>query len=106
MLRTRLKAICLLIVAAVLLSALGPVRAQDKVTIEVVYWNWGPDAVQTHKDIADGFMKLHPEIIVKPVPVDGTNWGTYLDGLATLIAGGEKPDTVLVASEGVRLLVE
>jgi hypothetical protein len=35
------------------------------------------------------FEALHPEIDVVPVGVEGTNWGTYLDGVATLIAGGE-----------------
>jgi multiple sugar transport system substrate-binding protein len=106
MMPIRLKPILLMLTLAILLLSLGPIHALDKITVEVVFWNWGPDAVETHKQIAEGFMALHPDIIVKPVPVDGTNWGTYLDGMATLIAGGEKPDTVLVASEGVRLLVQ
>jgi len=102
----RSKMFVFVVLGAILLGTLGTVAAQDQVQLEVLYWNWGPDAVATQEQIASGFEALYPEIDVVPVGVEGTNWGTYLDGVATLIAGGETPDLVLVASEGVRLLVE
>lgn len=95
----------LFVVMATCALALGTVYAQEPVELTLLYWNWGPDAVQTSDDIASGFMALNPDVTVTPLGVEGTNWGTYLDGVSTLIAGGERPDVMLVASEGVQLLV-
>lgn len=103
-LRAKLSALMLLMLALVV--SFNTVVAQDTVEIKILYWNWGPDAVATQDQIATGFEAMNPNIDVNPIGVEGTNWGTYLDGVATLIAGGESPDLVLVASEGVRLLVD
>lgn len=106
MLTFRIRTFTVIALLIVTLVSFGTVVAQNTVELKILYWNWGPDAVATQEQIATGFEALNPGIDVVPIGVEGTNWGTYLDGVATLIAGGEAPDLVLVASEGVRLLVE
>src|SRR5215475_11468953 len=73
--------------------------------IEFIFWNQNATMQAGWQTIIDGFNKVYPNVQVKLVGVTGTNWGEYLDGTATLIAGGEKPDLMWVATEGVQLLV-
>lgn len=103
---TSLKRLALLsIVALMLLLGIGGLQAQDSVTINFVFWNYGPEAQPGWEAVVASFNEIHPEITVNLIPVEGTNWGSYLDGTATLIAGGEQPDLMWVATEGVQLLV-
>jgi multiple sugar transport system substrate-binding protein len=51
------------------------------------------------------FNEQFPDITVNLIGVPGTTWADYLNGTATLIAGGETPDIIWVATEGVRFLV-
>ncbi len=97
---TRILILCMLLVLAV-----GAVNAQDNKGITFVFWNSGPEAQPGWEKIVAEFNKQYPDIKVKLLPVEGTNWGSYLDGVATTIAGGEKPDVMWVATEGVQLLV-
>src|SRR4051812_39749976 len=103
---------------ALLLIGVVPLFAQDATEaateavhdtpsgpIEFVYWNQNATMEAGWQTIVDGFNKVYPNVQVKLVGVTGTNWGEYLDGVATLVAGGEKPDLMWVATEGVQLLV-
>ena len=62
------------------------------------------DAARWQKFV-DIFNVDYPNIKVNLIGVPGDNWSGYLNGTATLIAGGEQPDIIWVATEGVRLLV-
>lgn len=103
--KTISRILILALVAVMLLGASGPARAQKSELI-FVFWNWGPEARPGWENTFKGFLTANPDITIKLLPVEGANWGSYLDGVATLIAGGEKPDVMWVATEGVRLLVE
>ncbi len=80
--------------------------AQEPAELTFVFWNWGADAQPGWEKIFTEFAVVHPEITINLLPVEGVNWGEYLEGTATLIAGGERPDVMWVATEGTRLLVE
>jgi multiple sugar transport system substrate-binding protein len=98
----------LLIILAMLLVGIVPSSAQSAKlsgTINFAFWNYGPDAQPGWETIIKEFNKDNPDINVKLVSVTGNNWGEYLNGVATLIAGGEKLDLMWVATEGVQLLV-
>src|SRR5437016_969647 len=100
--------LCVLLVAAVLVIGVTPLRAQNAKpsgTISFAFWNQNAQMQAGWQSIIDEFNKTNPDITVKLVGVTGTNWSEYLDGTATLIAGGEKPDLMWVATEGVQLLV-
>ncbi len=97
---------------ALLAIGVVPLFAQDTTvhdtpsgTIEFVYWQQDATMEAGWQKIVDGFNQEYPNVEVKLVGATGTNWGEYLDSLATLIAGGEKPDLMWVATEGVQLLV-
>lgn len=74
--------------------------------LKFVYWNWGPDAPKGWETAVADFNKVHPDVKVKLIPVAGDNWGGYLAGTATLLAGGEKPDLLWVATEGMQFVVK
>ena len=63
--------ICLLLVLAV-----GVVHAQDSGGITFVFWNSGPEAQPGWEKIIAEFNKKFPDIKVKLLPVEGTNWGS------------------------------
>jgi multiple sugar transport system substrate-binding protein len=100
-----------MVIVALLLATIGTawgfrtVSAQEPVTLKFVFWNWGPEAQPGWENTFAAFKAANPTIDIELIPVQGANWGEYLDGVATLIAGGEKPDVMWVATEGVRLLV-
>lgn len=99
------KTIVLLLVLMLVAPMTLHVSAQEPTELTFVFWNWGPDAQPGWEKIIGQFEQEHPEIKVNYLPVEGVNWGEYLEGVATLIAGGERPDVMWVATEGVRLLV-
>lgn len=102
------------VIFAMLLIGVVPLFAQDATEavhdtpsgpVEFVFWNQNATMEAGWQKIVDGFNKVYPNVQIKLVGVTGTNWGEYLDGLATLVAGGDKPDLMWVATEGVQLLV-
>src|SRR5262245_36175390 len=100
--------ILLISVVLMLLVGVVPLLAQDAKPsgeINFAFWNYGPDAQPGWESIIAEFNKEYPDITVKLVSATGNNWGDYLNGVATLIAGGEKLDIMWVATEGVQLLV-
>ena len=79
-----------------LLIGVVPLLAQDATpsgTINFAFWDYGPNARPGWETIIADFNKEYPDITVNLVSATGNNWGEYLNGVATLIAGGEKPDT-------------
>jgi ABC-type glycerol-3-phosphate transport system substrate-binding protein len=98
----------LLVISAVLLVGVGALLAQEEEpsgSINFAFWNYGPDAQPGWEAIIAEFNQEYPDITVNLVSATGNNWGDYLNGVATLIAGGEKLDIMWVATEGVQLLV-
>ena len=85
------------------LAALTVGLAQD---MTFVFWNWGPEARPGWEAIVEDFNAEYPDIEIELLPVQGANWGEYLSGTATVIAGGAEPDVMWVATEGVQLLVD
>src|SRR5690554_1162303 len=98
--------IALLVLTFAVPLGLGVSRAQEPAELTFVFWNWGADAQPGWELIFEDFKAEHPEITINLLPVEGVNWGEYLEGTATLIAGGERPDVMWVATEGTRLLVD
>lgn len=98
----------ILLISAVLLLGVTPLMARQTKpsgTINFAFWNQNAQMEAGWQSFITEFNKTNPDIQVKLVGIPGTNWSEYLNGLATLIAGGEKPDLMWVATEGVQLLV-
>lgn len=68
--------------------------------LNVVYWNYGPAAEEGNEATAEKFEAANPDVEVTLTPVAGENWGTYYANVATLIAGGETPDIMVISGEG------
>ena len=77
-----------------------PGRGEDALTITV--FGTAQDAVQ-RQGLVDGFQKLHPDIPVRIVAVQGQDWGSYFAKILTMIAAGTPPDVVTTATEGTQL---
>jgi len=92
--------------SGVLAASVGAQSAAPSGDMKLVFWNNGPDVEKGWQSVAAGFNTKYPDVTVKLVPVAGTNWGEYLAGTATLLAGGEKPDLMWVATEGLQFLVK
>ncbi len=92
--------------AAVLLLVIAPLNAQDDISGEVKFIYWGSTVEQAAQwqTFVDLFNVEYPNVNVTLIGVPGDNWSGYLNGTATLIAGGEQPDLIWVATEGVRFL--
>src|SRR5207244_3612786 len=103
-----LRIVLAVVVLALVLPGAGHstrAAAEPSGTINFAFWNYGPDAQPGWESIIAEFNKQYPNIKVNLISATGGNWGEYLDGVAQLIAGGEKPDLMWVATEGVQLLV-
>jgi ABC-type glycerol-3-phosphate transport system substrate-binding protein len=72
--------------------------------LDVVYWDYGPAAESGNKATADQFEAANPGVTVTLTPVAGENWGTYYANVATLIAGGAKPDVMVISGEGAQFV--
>ncbi|HEY4214515.1 MAG TPA: sugar ABC transporter substrate-binding protein [Steroidobacteraceae bacterium] len=84
-------------------SSSSPAKSGSK-TLDVAYWNYGPEALTNQNSYAKGFEAENPGVTVKGIAIAGTNWGEYYANLATLIASGKKPDNAVMSSEGVKFL--
>ncbi|MEV5609583.1 extracellular solute-binding protein [Streptomyces sp. NPDC052225] len=56
--------------------------------------------------LRDGFQRLHPDIRIRLLPVQATDWSDFFAKILTQIAAGTAPDVVYVATEGVQLFAE
>src|SRR6187551_2369708 len=86
----------------------GVVAAQDTPSGEItfVFWDNTTESRAGWEAHVARFNEKFPDITVNLIGVPGTIWSDYLNGTATLIAGGEQPDIIWVATEGVRFLVD
>ena len=90
-------------------DAAGDDMAEDEPvsgTVQFLYWEFDPSATEGWEALIEEFNKVHPDITVDLLPVQGEGWGGYLAATATAIAGGENPDMMWVATEGVEFLVD
>lgn len=56
--------------------------------------------------IADSFMEEHPDIPVRILAVQATDWGDFFAKVLTMVAAGTAPDVVYTATEGAQLFAE
>ena len=87
---------------SILASAKAPVYLQDSAPsgkVRVLYYG---DPAAEEARYAE-FSKAYPDIEVEVVGVPGDSWADFADGVNTRIAGGEKYDVLVIATEGQRL---
>lgn len=107
MLKSTLKLLVLSLSIALLV--VGAVAAQDETPsgeITFVFWDNTTETRAGWEAHVARFNEQYPDVTVNLIGVPGTIWADYLNGTATLIAGGETPDIIWVATEGVRFLVD
>lgn len=56
--------------------------------------------------IADSFMEEHPDIPVRILAAQATDWGDFFAKVLTMVAAGTAPDVVYTATEGAQLFAE
>lgn len=106
MVKSSLKLMVLALSIALLM--VGVASAQDEAPsgeITFVFWDNTPAMRAGWEGHVARFNEQYPDVTVNLIGVPGTAWSDYLNGTATLIAGGETPDIIWVATEGVRFLV-
>jgi multiple sugar transport system substrate-binding protein len=104
MLKSALKLLVLSL--SITLLMVGVVGAQDKPSGEIkfVFWENSPAMRSGWEGHVARFNEQFPDVTVNLIGIPGAAWSDYLNGVATLIAGGETPDIIWVATEGVRFL--
>ncbi|KAB8165803.1 extracellular solute-binding protein [Streptomyces sp. 3MP-14] len=80
-----------------------PGRDGDALTVATLGSSVDPAA---QRALRDGFQELHPEIQVRLIAVQATDWPDFFAKILTQIAAGTAPDVVYVATEGVQLFAE
>jgi multiple sugar transport system substrate-binding protein len=97
----------LVLAISVIVLVVGAASAQDTPSGEItfVFWDNTTETRSGWEGHVARFNEKFPDITVNLIGVPGTIWADYLNGTATLIAGGETPDIIWVATEGVRFLV-
>jgi multiple sugar transport system substrate-binding protein len=56
--------------------------------------------------VLDKFTGQYPNVTVKPVFVQNDGWADYFTKIQTMVAGGNPPDVVRCAIEGIRMMVK
>ncbi|WP_165822376.1 ABC transporter substrate-binding protein [Paenibacillus montanisoli] len=69
-------------------------------------WSKGDASDAQLKDILTEFNKLYPNIKVNRIEVIGSSWGDYFNKIQTMIAGGNPPDVIRVAIEGIQMFAK
>lgn len=91
-------------VGAAVMSLPQWAMAQGKV---LTTYNWGtPEEGQAYAKAFARFAANFPGLTVQDHLIPLTTWSDYADGLVTQIAGGNVPDIINIAIEGVRLAVK
>ncbi|NOG50679.1 MAG: extracellular solute-binding protein [Chloroflexi bacterium] len=105
MFRSKIKFLALSL--TILLIVVGGISAQDAPSGEItfVFWDNTTETRAGWEAHVARFNEQFPDVTVNLIGVPGVAWSDYLNGTATLIAGGETPDIIWVATEGVRFLV-
>jgi multiple sugar transport system substrate-binding protein len=105
--RLRLPAIAALATAlaaaTVVAAASSPSRAASRDDISgsigFVYGSFAPQS--QWQNYFKSFTAAHPHVKINYIPVALSDWGSYAQKIATLIAGGQKVDVIWIATEGV-----
>ncbi|NUP74598.1 MAG: extracellular solute-binding protein [Sinomonas sp.] len=63
------------------------------------------DAAARQKAV-DAFRRLHPEIKVRVQGIQAVDWKDFFSKILTMVAAGNPPDVVYVATEGAQLFAE
>jgi multiple sugar transport system substrate-binding protein len=105
MFKSNLKIVVLML--SITMLVVGMVGAQDAASgdITFIFWDNTTETRAGWEGHVARFNEQFPDITVNLIGVPGVTWSEYLNGTATLIAGGETPDIIWVATEGVRFLV-
>lgn len=77
-----------------------PGRGDDALTVALL--GTAQDAA-ARQSLVEGFQRKHPDIPVRIVAIQGTDWGDYFAKILTMVAAGTSPDVVTVATEGAQL---
>ncbi|MFT4258511.1 MAG: extracellular solute-binding protein [Microbacterium sp.] len=80
-----------------------PGRGDDALTVAI--FGTATDAAARQK-LVDGFQLKYPDISVRIVAIQGQDWSTFFAKILTMIAAGNPPDVVVVATEGAQLFAE
>ncbi len=65
---------------------------------------FGPaDTAQATQKVMEGFKQIQPDVTVEVFPVQTPDWDGYAAKLLTQIAGGDTPDIIYLATEGLQL---
>lgn len=87
---------------AMLAAAKAPALLQDAKPsgkIKLLYQSVAP----AEEARFEKFHELYPDIEIEAVAVEGDTWAAFGDNVATRIAGGEKFDVLVIATEGQRV---
>ncbi len=88
------------------LSACGSSAAgasSSKNTLTVVVNGSQSAATAVSQAVGPAFKQAHPEATLNFMAINGTDWNDYFAKILTLIASGNPPDLVDVATEGLQL---
>lgn len=80
-----------------------PGRADDALTVLIL--GNSSDAAG-RQEIAERFMEEHPDIPVRILAVQASDWGDFFAKVLTMVAAGTAPDVVYTATEGAQLFAE
>ena len=80
-----------------------PGRRADALNIAI---NGTAQDAAANQGLIDAFSRLHPDIKVRIVPIQGADWSDFFAKILTLVAAGTPPDVVMVATEGTQLFAE
>ncbi|MDR4534868.1 extracellular solute-binding protein [Glutamicibacter sp. PS] len=61
---------------------------------------------EARRGIAEAFMREHPDIPVHLQAIQGADWKDFFAKILTMVAAGNAPDVVYVATEGTQLFAE
>jgi multiple sugar transport system substrate-binding protein len=102
------KASLILLLVGLIFGFAASTTAQDAPSGEItfIFWENNVNARAGWEGHVSRFNEQFPNVTVNLIGVPGEAWSDYLQGTATLIAGGEAPDIIWVATEGVRFLVD
>lgn len=80
-----------------------PGRGADELNVAI---NGTAQDAAANQGLVDAFKKVHPDIHVRIVPIQGTDWSDFFAKILTLVAAGTPPDVVMVATEGTQLFAD
>ena len=100
----RIFVLCLVLAAA---ASVASMAAPIQLTLA---YPSGDSKVEIMKGVVQTFEKQHNNavkinVIVVPIANQAAYWGSYFDKLQTMIAGGDSPDVIRVAIEGIQTFV-